>query len=477
MTSDWDLLGQYARQSSQDAFAELVRRHLDLVYSAALRQVRSPQLAEEVAQSVFADLARNAVKLKSGTILTAWLYQVTRHTAIDVVRRESRRQARERIAVEMNTMNATASDWMQVEPFLDEAMEALDDTDRSAILLRYFENKNFREVGEALGTSDDTAQKRVGRAIERLRGFFAKRGITVGASGLAVALSANAMQAAPAGLVVTISAAATLAGTAVSTSTSIAAIKAIAMTTLQKTVITATLVFAGLATSLVIQHQAQVKLGEENQSLRQQNAQLQTDNTVLSNRVVQTRGSTALSSDRLRELLRLRGEVGVLRRQQRELEHAVATAPSKTPSPTSQPRVAVNPQLNPSAPFQVQLVLDEPDENSESMTNSAGNEALCVQKTPLMDYTAIRSATVERNASSGAPEINVEFSDVGKELFAAVTKENLNKRLAVVLDGHLYAAPVIRSEISGGKAQITGNFTEEEAQALAAKINDAIGSQ
>ena len=91
-----------------------------------------------------------------------------------------------------------------------------------------------------------------------------------------------------------------------------------------------------------------------------------------------------------------------------------------------------------------------------------------------MDYTAISSATVARNATSGAPEINVEFSPEGNELFAAVTKENINKRLAIVLGGRLYAAPVIRSEISGGKTQITGTFTEEEAIEIAAKINEAV---
>ncbi len=179
----------------------------------------------------------------------------------------------------------------------------------------------------------------------------------------------------------------------------------------------------------------------------------------------------------MRELLRLRGEVGVLRRQQRELEQAVAAAQSQTAGPASPPAWGVTPRPNQPVPFQVQLVLDEPGEDTEPMTNNAGGETLHVQKTPLMDYTAIRSATVTRNESTGAPEINVEFSEVGKELFAAITKENLNKRLAIVLNGHLYSAPVIRSEISEGKAQITGAFTDEEAQELAAKINDAIGSQ
>src|SRR5437773_7616316 len=109
LTNDLDLLEKFTRDQSQDAFTALVQRHLNLVYCAALRQVRSPQLAEEVAQSVFTDLARNAGRLKPDTILTAWLYQVTRRTAIDVVRSESRRQSREQIATEMNAMNATDS--------------------------------------------------------------------------------------------------------------------------------------------------------------------------------------------------------------------------------------------------------------------------------------------------------------------------------------------------------------------------------
>src|SRR6058998_2661691 len=174
--TDLELLARYRRQHAEDAFAEIVQRHLDLVYSAALRQVRSPQLAEEVAQSVFIDLARSAAKLKPDTILSAWLYQVTRRTAIDVVRREASRQLREQIATEMTAMNATDSsrrnpmeadtDWTHIEPLLDEAMHALDDTDRTAVLLRYFENKSLREVGETLGTTDDTARKRVNRAVE-----------------------------------------------------------------------------------------------------------------------------------------------------------------------------------------------------------------------------------------------------------------------------------------------------------------------
>jgi RNA polymerase sigma factor (sigma-70 family) len=241
--NDLDLLGQFAREpgkpSGQDAFTALVNRHLDLVFSAALRQVRSAHLAEEVSQSVFANLARNAARLKPDAILTAWLYQVTRHAAIDVVRSEARRQAREQIAFQMSAMNDPSAEWGRIEPLLDEAMQSLDDTDRAAVLLRYFENKSLREVGGALGASEDAAQKRVSRAVERLREFFSKRKVAVGASGLAALVSVNAIQAAPAGLSATVAAGAFLTSATISASTAIAITKTIAMTTTQKIIITA----------------------------------------------------------------------------------------------------------------------------------------------------------------------------------------------------------------------------------------------
>jgi RNA polymerase sigma factor (sigma-70 family) len=319
MTSDLDLLRQFARENSQDAFTEIVRRHVDLVYFAALRQVRSPQLAEEVAQSVFADLARSRtgiLPVNETNSLAPWLYAVTRRTAIDVVRKESRRQLREQIAVEMTNMNATAADWTHIEPLLDDAMAALDETDRSAILLRYFENKNLREVGESLKISDDAAQKRVSRAVEKLGEFFSKRGVSVGAGGLAIVISANAVQSAPVGLAATISAAAVLAGTAVHTSTLIAATKTIAMTTLQKTFIAATLT-AAIGTGIYEAHQA-AQLREQNQILQQQQAPLAEQIRQLSQALTDATNQNAAllaENDQLKsnsnedELLKLRGEV------------------------------------------------------------------------------------------------------------------------------------------------------------------------
>jgi RNA polymerase sigma factor (sigma-70 family) len=246
--TDGNLLARYAGHHAEDAFTEIVRRHLDLVYSAALRQVRSPQLAEEVVQSVFIKLSRHASRFAPDAILTAWLYQVTRRETVDVIRREARRQSREKISTEMNATNTTSVDWTQVGRLLDEAMDTLDVTDRTAVLLRYFENRSLREVGNILGTTEDAAQKRVSRAVERLRRFFAKRSVTVGAAVLAGAISANAVQAAPIGLALTVSSVSALPA---STITGPAA-KIIAMTTLKKTVIaTTTLLLCGTATVAV----------------------------------------------------------------------------------------------------------------------------------------------------------------------------------------------------------------------------------
>ncbi|MBI4659861.1 MAG: sigma-70 family RNA polymerase sigma factor [Verrucomicrobia bacterium] len=323
--TDLELLARYARQHAEDAFAELVRRHLGLVYSAALRQVRSPQLAEEVSQSVFTDLARNASRLRPDTILTAWLYHVTRRTAIDVVRREASRQLREQIATEMNAMNAPATEWTHIEPLLDEAMQALDDTDRAAVLLRYFENKSLREVGDALGASENAAQKRLTRAVERLREFFAKRGVTAGVSGLAVVISANAVQATPVGLAVTISSAAVLAGTTVTTTALATAIatKAIVMTTLQKTIIGATLAVA-LGTGLFETRQIS-RLRGEVQTLQQQHAIVLKENDRLrrerenaASRLVALAEDIGKTKAVPAELLRLRGEVTRLSAELRE---------------------------------------------------------------------------------------------------------------------------------------------------------------
>ncbi len=202
--TDGELLQRYVRDRSESAFAELARRHINLVYSAALRQVNGDaHLAEDVTQSVFADLARKAGRLISHTSLTAWLYTSTRFIAANTRRTEQRRSNREQ---EIHAMNAILSqpesqpDWLQLSPLLDEAMHKLDEPDREAVLLRHFENRSFAEIGGKIGLTENAARMRVERALEKLHGILAKQGVSLTALVLAGVLSANAVGAAPAQL-------------------------------------------------------------------------------------------------------------------------------------------------------------------------------------------------------------------------------------------------------------------------------------
>jgi RNA polymerase sigma factor (sigma-70 family) len=246
---DADLLKRYVADRSAEAFAQLVARHLNLVYSAARRQTGSATLAEDVAQSVFIELARHAGDIKPATPLVAWLHVVTRRRALNTMRDAIRRHVREQQAAELAT-TLTPSEpppWSAVEPLLDEAVESLTETDRHAILLRFFENKSLREVGAALGTTDDAAQKRVSRALDELRAFFVRRGVTITAASLASDLSAHAIQAAPAALGTAIAAAPAVSSALLGSAA--AGARTVAAGTAQK--ITLAMVGAALASGLV----------------------------------------------------------------------------------------------------------------------------------------------------------------------------------------------------------------------------------
>jgi RNA polymerase sigma factor (sigma-70 family) len=204
---DWELLQAYATQRSETAFAELVQRHVHWVYSAARRQVTDRPLAEDVTQAVFVLLARKAGRLRPGTSLTGWLFRTTRFVAQTALRAQRRRQRSEEVASAMSTADLTRSErdspeeiWNQLAPHLDEAVAALSESDRSAILLRFYEQKSLREVGERLGLSEDAAKKRVTRALDKLRAFLTRRGVALGALGLAGLLTEQTVQAAPATL-------------------------------------------------------------------------------------------------------------------------------------------------------------------------------------------------------------------------------------------------------------------------------------
>ena len=214
------LLRQYAEQNSETAFATLVSRHVDKVYSVALRHTRNDHTAEEITQAVFVILANKAGRLGGKVILSGWLYETARLTAVTLIRSEIRRARRDQEAHMQNTLNENDSGtWLHVAPMLDNAMAGLSAADRHAIVLRYFDGKSMSEVGVMMGASEDAAKKRVHRAVEKLRGFFNKRGVILTATVLTAAISANSVQAAPAALAKAVTATALAKGATASAST------------------------------------------------------------------------------------------------------------------------------------------------------------------------------------------------------------------------------------------------------------------
>lgn len=214
--SDTDLLRRFAARSDQAAFAELVERTVGLVYAAALRQLGgSVHRAQEVTQLVFIDLARKAGALARRDDLAGWLYTSTHYAAAKLKRGEQRREAREAEAHMMQETlagGADEADWERLRPVLDDAMLALSEADRAALLQRFFQGRRFAEIGRTQATSEDAARMRVERALDKLRLLLGQRGITSTGAALAAALAHPAVAAAPAGLAATVTGAALAGG-------------------------------------------------------------------------------------------------------------------------------------------------------------------------------------------------------------------------------------------------------------------------
>jgi RNA polymerase sigma factor (sigma-70 family) len=313
MTDSRTLLAEYVKDGSELAFRELVTRYADLVYSAAVRLVGEDRhLAEDVAQTVFADLSRLAPRLSKDVMLGGWLHRHTCFVAATLLRGERRRRARERQAVEMNALQDHPEAHLAlVAPLLDEAINQLGTVDRRAILLRFFEQRDFRAVGEALGSNEAAVRLRVNRALEKLHSLLKRRGVTLSAAALGTALAGQVVTAAPAGLAAGISTA-VLAGTAAGSGITLTTLKLMLMAKLKIGIVSAVLV-ASVVTPLVLQHQARARLREQDDSLRQQQSEvtaLLAENERLSKLVA----GRSLSSQP-EDLHRLRAEAAALQQQ------------------------------------------------------------------------------------------------------------------------------------------------------------------
>lgn len=203
MTEDAELIRRYTEEQSEGAFAELVQRHVPLVYSAALRRLAGDaHAAADVTQLVFTALARQAPSLAHCRILPGWLYATTRNVAVDFIRSEHRRRTREQEAHAMHELESTSPppEWVQLRPLLDEVMDQLGQQDREAILLRFFAQRSFSEIGHALDLKEDAARMRVDRSLDKLRILLARRGATSTCAALGLMLTSQAATAAPAGI-------------------------------------------------------------------------------------------------------------------------------------------------------------------------------------------------------------------------------------------------------------------------------------
>jgi RNA polymerase sigma factor (sigma-70 family) len=250
MQGDAQLLRLYAGERSEAAFAELVRRHVNLVYSAALRQLGGDaHAAEDVTQAVFTDLARKAEVVAGREVIASWLYTSTRYTATNVRRARGRRIKHETEAELMRAIESpSATEWERLRPLVDDVMHELNERDRGAVVLRFFEGRPFAEIGEACGLTEDAARMRVERALEKLRALLARRGVTSTSAALSVALMSHSAVAAPAGLAASVTGAA-LAGAAAggAAMSGVAAVGAVTFMSMAKITVAGLVVAGGLA--------------------------------------------------------------------------------------------------------------------------------------------------------------------------------------------------------------------------------------
>lgn len=328
MSDDAELLRRYAETRYEPAFAALVERHLGLVYAAALRRLGGdPHRATEITQTVFIALARHAADVAQRPVIASWLHTATRHAVIDLLRADRRRHSREEHAHVLATVNTPApsapssAEWDKLRPLLDAALDQLPDSDRALLLLRFFEQHPFSDIGRRLQLTEDAARMRTTRALEKLRTHLSRHGITSTATALGTALTAQPLTAAPAGLATTITTAA-LTGAA-----SLATLSFIAMTTTTKTLLTTAAVTV-LALGTVVFYQT-----------RQAHEAHRTLAAMIEDRDAQRS-----------ELKKLNSVVADLQRRAAEVSRTGTTGQATAPIPTVGPAPIARPGVTVKAP-------------------------------------------------------------------------------------------------------------------------------
>ena len=317
--SDVHLLQRYARDRDEEAFTEIVNRHGGMVYSAALRQTAgNVHLARDILQIVFGDLARKAGAVSDNVVLAGWLHRATVLAAAHLKRREGRRQMREELAMRIEGSIATngPDDWRQIEPVVDQLLSNLNARDRDVLLLRFFQERSLKEIGEMIGCGESGASQRISRALEKLRHALARKGITCTSSALFSTLTVHASSNIPLGLLGAV-AAASLAHAEVAGLCGVGLLKVLTMTKLKYCVLS-TLLVVGVVTPLILQHRSVLRLQEENAAIRariESAGHLQAEMLALSNTVAEAKRAEALKKSDYLDLMRLRGEVGSLRSQ------------------------------------------------------------------------------------------------------------------------------------------------------------------
>jgi RNA polymerase sigma factor (sigma-70 family) len=300
MTDDAELLRRYAREGDEGAFTELVRRHIDFVYAAGLRQTRGHRaLAQDVTQSVFTDLARKAAALARHEVLAGWLHTATRFAAAKAVRAECRRQAREQAAFGMNENQQESGppvDWQRVQPVLDEVLGDLRERERSAILLRFFEGRSLAEVGAKLALTETAARSCVDRALEKMRLRLERRGVTSTGAALGAVLVRHAACAAPAGLAASVAGAALTGASGGGTAFAFGAILAMSKI---KTALVAAVVLAGA--TMAVREVHAIRATEEQiaaaRAAQQSTAALRAENQALSTTVARVAQSDPAAAE------------------------------------------------------------------------------------------------------------------------------------------------------------------------------------